>query len=73
MKKVILVVVLTIATTGCTGMEIGTKAWIHRVDEAQSSQQTYRKATPLKCYLWADCGSSAGSAGSANNDEIKGS
>lgn len=65
MKTVILVVVFSLATTGCSGMEIGTKAWITRVDETQSSQATHRKATPLKCYLWADC--------SANNDEVKGS
>ncbi len=39
--------------TGCTGMEVGGKLWISRVDEKQESQRTHN--VPLKCYLWADC------------------
>jgi hypothetical protein len=41
------------ALTGCTGMEIGGKLWISRVDERQESQRTHN--VPLKCYFWTDC------------------
>jgi hypothetical protein len=41
------------ALTGCTGMEIGGKLWISRVDERQESQKTHN--VPLKCYLWTNC------------------
>lgn len=41
------------ALSGCTGMEIGGKLWVSRVDERQESQRTHN--VPLKCYLWADC------------------
>ena len=40
--------------SGCTGIEIGGKAWITRVDERQESQATHN--VPLKCYLWESCG-----------------
>lgn len=39
--------------SGCTGMEVGGKVWVSRVDERQESQRTHN--VPLKCYLWADC------------------
>lgn len=39
--------------SGCTGMEVGGKLWVSRVDERQESQRTHN--IPLKCYLWADC------------------
>lgn len=39
--------------SACTGMEIGAKAGIYRVDERQESQRTHN--VPLKCYLWANC------------------
>lgn len=42
-----------IGCTGCTGMELGGKLWVTRVDEKQESQRTYN--VPLKCYLWATC------------------
>ncbi len=43
-------------TSGCTGLEIGGKAWITRVDERQESQRTHREnMVPLKCYF-VDCG-----------------
>lgn len=39
--------------SACTGLEIGAKAGIYRVDERSESQKTHN--IPLKCYLWADC------------------
>lgn len=51
MKKVVCLVVITIGMSACSGLEIGTKAWITRVDETQSSQKTYRRAMPWKCYF----------------------
>lgn len=55
MKKVISCVALSVAvlSSGCTGMEVGGKLWISRVDEKQESQVTHN--VPLKCYLWTDC------------------
>jgi hypothetical protein len=61
MKSIVIVAMVVIATavSGCTGLEIGGKAWITRVDERQESQQTYRdNAVPLKCYF-VDCSSKA--------------
>ena len=49
--------------SACTGMEIGAKAGIYRVDERQESQRTHN--VPLKCYLWADC--------SKTSNEVQGS
>lgn len=42
------------ALSACTGIEMGGKLWISRVDERQESQKTHN--IPLKCYLWQDCG-----------------
>ncbi len=42
-----------ILCSGCTGMEVGGKLWISRVDQRQESQATHN--VPLKCYLWANC------------------
>jgi hypothetical protein len=55
MRKINLVVltIITAACSGCTGMEIGGKLWITRVDQKQESQATHN--VPLKCYLWSDC------------------
>ena len=49
--------------TGCTGMEVGAKLGVYRVDERQESQRTY--SVPLKCYLWEDC------SGSSIQNELK--
>jgi hypothetical protein len=48
---------LGLAMTGCSGMEVGGKAWVSRVDERQESQRTYRDNVPLACYLWKNCNS----------------
>jgi hypothetical protein len=41
--------------TGCAGLGFSHNLAIHRVDEVQSSQRTYREDTrPLKC-LFVDC------------------
>lgn len=54
---VAVVVAVVINLVGCTGMEVGGKLWVSRVDERQESQRTYN--TPLKCYLWANCNQQA--------------
>jgi hypothetical protein len=46
-------VAVVLVCSGCTGMEVGGKLWVSRVDERQESQATHN--VPLKCYLWADC------------------
>lgn len=43
-----------LSCSACTGMEVGGKLWVSRVDERQESQATHN--IPLKCYLWSDCG-----------------
>jgi hypothetical protein len=50
---VAVVVAVVINLVGCTGMEVGGKLWVSRVDERQESQRTHN--VPLKCYLWSDC------------------
>lgn len=40
--------------SGCSGLEIGGKAWIASIDEKQESSRTYRSNVPLKCYF-TDC------------------
>ena len=50
----VIVAITFIALQGCTGIEMGGKLWISRVDERQESQKTHN--IPLKCYLWQDCG-----------------
>lgn len=50
MKRLLLISVIVLVS-GCSGMEIGGKAWISRVDEKQESQRTYRANVPLKCYF----------------------
>lgn len=47
------VVAVIINCVGCTGMEVGGKLWVSRVDERQESQRTHN--VPLKCYLWSNC------------------
>jgi hypothetical protein len=54
-NKIIAIVAIATAISGCSGLEIGGKAWITRVDERQESQRTHREnAAPLKCYF-VDC------------------
>jgi len=55
MRTISLVILATIVATlsACTGMELGAKVGLYRVDERQESQATHN--IPLKCYLWADC------------------
>lgn len=56
MMKMVIVTVLVVcyvSCTGCTGMEIGGKLWVSRIDEKQESQKTHN--VPLKCYLWDSC------------------
>jgi hypothetical protein len=50
---IILLAAVSVLASGCTGIEMGGKLWITRVDQRQESQQTHN--VPLKCYLWADC------------------
>lgn len=50
---VAVVVAVVVNLCGCTGMEVGGKLWVSRVDERQESQRTHN--VPLKCYLWSDC------------------
>ena len=45
--------ILTAILSGCSGIEIGGKAWIMKVDEAASSQKT-NATPPLKC-LFVNC------------------
>jgi hypothetical protein len=47
------VITIAVQCIGCTGMEVGGKLWVTRVDEKQESQRTTN--VPLKCYLWSDC------------------
>ena len=42
-----------LACSACTGMEVGGKLWVSRIDERQESQATHN--VPLKCYLWETC------------------
>jgi hypothetical protein len=50
---VAVVVAVVVNLVGCTGMEVGGKLWVSRVDERQELQRTHN--VPLKCYLWSDC------------------
>jgi len=54
MKRGIAVLLVLSAVTGCSGMEIGGKAWIASIDEKSESSRTYRSNVPLKCYF-VDC------------------
>lgn len=52
MRTVLLV--LVVGLSGCSGMELGGKMGIYRVDQMESSQSTQK--TPFKC-LWTNCAS----------------
>jgi hypothetical protein len=69
-NKILAIVAVAVAatTSGCTGLEVGGKAWITRVDERQESQRTHREnVVPLKCYF-VDC-----SQDDPASQEVKGS
>jgi hypothetical protein len=51
--------------TGCSGVELGAKAGLYRVDTRQESQRTYDKPGGLKC-LFINCNRS-------NSEEAQGS
>lgn len=55
---------LAAVTSGCSGLEIGGKAWVQRVDESSSYQKTHREAIPWKCYFVKCAG---------GNEEVQGS
>ncbi len=58
MRKVIQITValiMTVTGCGCTGLEIGARGGIYRVDERYESQRTnVNNRVPLKCYF-VDC------------------
>lgn len=66
MKRMIAVIAIAVGVTGCSGLEIGGKAWIASIDEKSESSRTYRQNVPLKCYF-TDC--SKGSEAPENNDK----
>ena len=55
MKKAILAII-AVVMTGCSGMEVGGKFGVYRVDERSDHSRTYRNNVPLACYLWKNCG-----------------
>jgi hypothetical protein len=61
MKRAIAVALVMSVLTGCSGLEIGGKAWIASIDEKSESSRTYRSNVPLKCYF-TDCGTSGSEA-----------
>lgn len=57
MRRIFVAVVavgVAAVATGCSGLEIGGKAWIASIDEKSESSRTYRSTVPLKCYF-TDC------------------
>lgn len=52
---VVMVVIAVAGLTGCSGMEVGGKFGVYRVDEKSDHSRTYRKNVPLACYLWRNC------------------
>lgn len=51
MKRIIALVLGLSVLTGCSGLEIGGKAWIASIDEKSESSRTYRSNVPLRCYF----------------------
>lgn len=41
--------------TGCSGIEVGGKVGVYRVDQHQETTSFRGASLPLKCYLWEDC------------------
>jgi hypothetical protein len=53
--QIIVALVMTVTGCGCTGLEIGARAGLYRVDERYESQKTnVNNRVPLKCYF-VDC------------------
>ena len=53
--KMLIACGVLLLVSGCTGMELGGKLWITRVDERQESSRTnVENRVPLKCYF-VDC------------------
>jgi hypothetical protein len=50
------------ATSGCSGMEVGGRLGVYRVDERQDSSRTHREAVPWKCYFVPCTTTTAGEA-----------
>lgn len=51
----VLVGTVAILCSGCSGVEVGGKLGVYRVDQRQESQATHRQPIPLKCYI-TQCG-----------------
>lgn len=52
MTKIILLSTLLLAISGCTGIEVGGRLGIYRVDQQVNSSQTnVQNKVPLKCYF----------------------
>lgn len=53
MKRIrrIVALILALGCVGCSGMEIGTKAWIQRRDEHSESMKTHQRPIPMRCYF----------------------
>lgn len=47
-------VFLLASLQGCSGVEIGTKAWLTRVDTHEESSKTLNKPMGLRC-MFTDC------------------
>jgi hypothetical protein len=53
--QIVVALVMTVTGCGCTGLEIGARGGIYRVDERYESQRTnIHNRVPLKCYF-VDC------------------
>ena len=55
MKAYICLGVVLSLLSGCTGLELGGRLGVYRVDTYSQSVETKKQPLPLKCYLWADC------------------
>lgn len=51
MKRLIVGFIVAGAISGCSGIGVGGKLEMFRVDERQDSSRTYRQAIPLRCYF----------------------
>lgn len=47
--------VVAYALSGCSGVEVGGRLGVYRVDTRAERSETYRESVPLACYLWRDC------------------
>jgi hypothetical protein len=53
--KVFICCAVLCLVSGCTGIELGGRVGVYRVDTYSHSVDTKKQPLPLKCYLWADC------------------